>query len=171
LATCDDGSVNDTKQQPESDRTDDAPRGPFTFRMSQLALFAVLTLTICVTPLAISAFWLLPLYLIPVGMWLWIRRNGTTVDAEGLTTRGAIRSRRVAWDEVTALRLRTRSRVSAVCRGGPELPLPAVHVRDLPLLAALSGGRIPDPDAAPAPADATPPPSTTVPVEHTSPQE
>jgi len=32
-----------------------------------------------------------------------------------------------------------------VLSDGSELPLPAVHVRDLPRLAAVSGGRLPDP--------------------------
>jgi hypothetical protein len=35
--------------------------------------------------------------------------------------------------------------VSAVLTDGAELPLPAVTVRDLPQLAAVSGGRLPDP--------------------------
>jgi hypothetical protein len=140
-----------------------APTGPFTFRLSQLSLFAVLTFTICLTPLAISAWWLLELYLIPIGLVWWIRRNGTTIADDGITTRGMVRTRRVAWSEVTALRLRTRSRIGAVLDNGAELPLPAVHVRDLPLLAAASGGRIPDPTtpaagSSPAPDPAPAPP-------------
>jgi hypothetical protein len=150
VATCDDGAVSEQKPaaEPTSPATETQP-GPFTFRVSQLALFVTFTLAICVTPLAISAFWLLPLYLIPIAAAYWVRRVGTTVDGDGLLVRGVIRARRVAWHEVTALRLRTRSRVSAVLVDGPELPLPAVHLRDLPLLAALSGGRIPDPAASP----------------------
>jgi hypothetical protein len=35
--------------------------------------------------------------------------------------------------------------VSAVLTDGAELPLPAVTVRDLSQLAAVSGGRLPDP--------------------------
>jgi hypothetical protein len=34
-----------------------------------------------------------------------------------------------------------------VLTDGSELALPAVHVRDLPRLAAVSGGRLPDPAA------------------------
>jgi hypothetical protein len=121
---------------------------PHTFRASQLGLFVAITLAICVTPLAISAWWLLELYLIPIAVAYWVRRVGTTVDAEGLSARGVFRIRRVTWEHITALRLRTRSRVSAVCDDGAELPLPAVHLRDLPALAAVSGGRIPDPTTA-----------------------
>ena len=53
--------------------------------------------------------------------------------------------RRVPWSEISSLRLGDRARVSAVLTDGAELPLPAVHVRDLPQLAAASGGRLPDP--------------------------
>jgi hypothetical protein len=34
-----------------------------------------------------------------------------------------------------------------VLNDGSELALPAVHVRDLPRLSAVSGGRLPDPAA------------------------
>jgi len=145
--------VQDTSAGP----ADETPPGPFTFRVSQLGLFVVITLTICVTPLAISAYWLLELYLIPIGVAYWIRHTGTTVDDDGIVARGMFRSRRVAWSDITALRLRTRSRVSAVRSSGPDLPLPAVHLRDLPLLAAVSKGRIPDPTTVPSPAPSTPP--------------
>jgi Bacterial PH domain len=84
------------------------------------------------------------LFLIPIGLLYWIMRTRTTVDADTVTVRGLVRSRRVAWTDITALRLRTRSRVSAVLADGTELPLPAVHVRDLPLLSAMSDGRLPD---------------------------
>jgi hypothetical protein len=179
-------AVSDAMQDPQTPgRTDGSgptPPGPFTFRVSQLALFVVITLTVCVTPLAISKFWLLELYVIPIGLWVWIRRNGTTVSEEGITARGMFRSRRVAWDDVTALRLRTRSRVSAVLTSGPELPLPAVHLRDLPLLAAVSNGRIPDPTAATEPDEPARPGGsststasntapTAQPVEHAAPEE
>jgi hypothetical protein len=157
VTTCHDGLVNDPKNKTGPDRVDDttitskdeSTRCPVTFRVSQLGLFVVITLTICVTPLAISAYWLLELYLIPIGLAYWVHRIGTTVDDDGITARGMFRTRRVAWADVTALRLRTRSRVSAVLASGPELPLPAVHLRDLPLLAAVSGGRIPDLTTAP----------------------
>ena len=154
--------VQDTPANPGGE----TPPGPFTFRVSQLGLFVVITLTICVTPLAISAYWLLELYLIPIGVAYWIRHTGTTVDDDGIVARGMFRSRRVAWSDITALRLRTRSRVSAVRSSGPDLPLPAVHLRDLPLLAAVSKGRIPDPTAAPSPG----PPSASS-AEPASPEE
>ncbi len=137
------------------------------FRISPLSLLAVAALTICATPVAFGAPGLELVYLVPLGLIVWILRTRTTADAETVAARGVLRSRRVPWPDITALRLRTRSRVSAVLTDGTELPLPAVHLRDLPTLAAVSGGRLPDPTADPAPepdpetaADPAAPPSS-----------
>lgn len=115
------------------------------FRISPLGHVAAITLAACITPVALTAPVMTLLYLVPLGLIGWIMRTRTTVDAETVVARGALRTRRVTWSDITALRLRTRSRVSAVLASGAELPLPAVHVRDLPLLAQVSGGRLPDP--------------------------
>ena len=122
--------------------------GPIVFRISPLGLIAVVTLAVCVMPVAVTAPGALALFLIPIGLLCWIIRVRTTVDTDTVVARGLVRTRRVAWTDITALRLRTRSRVSAVLANGAELPLPAVHVRDLPLLASVSGGRLPDPGPA-----------------------
>ncbi|HEY2203755.1 MAG TPA: PH domain-containing protein [Pseudonocardia sp.] len=123
--------------------------GPIVFRISPLAVLAVVAFTVCLSPVALTAPYGGLLFLIPLGLVGWVLWVRTTVDTESLAVRGAGRPTRVAWSEVTALRLRTRSRVSAVLTSGAELPLPAVHVRDLPLLAMASGGRLPDPGRAP----------------------
>jgi hypothetical protein len=135
------------------------PAIPRVFRISQLGILAGITLAICVTPVAISAVWLLPVYLVPIAVIAWVVRRRTAVDADSVTTKGLVRTRRVPWSDITALRLRssrTRSRVSAVLSGGAELALPAVTVADLPLLAAASGGRIPDPTRSEAPTPTIP---------------
>jgi hypothetical protein len=62
-----------------------------------------------------------------------------------VTVRRVLGRRRVPWSEISSLRLGDRARVSAVLADGAELRLPAVHIRDLPQLAAASGGRLPDP--------------------------
>lgn len=144
-AACHDGGVN-------------GPTTARVFRISRLGILAGITLALCATPVAISAWWLLPVYLIPVVAIVWVVRRRTEVDADSVTTKGLVRTRRVPWSDITSLRLRssrTRSRVSAVLTDGTELPLPAVTVADLPLLAAASGGRVPDPTRS-----AVPPPST-----------
>ncbi|WP_051341334.1 PH domain-containing protein [Pseudonocardia spinosispora] len=130
----------------------------YVFRVSPLAVLAAVTLAVCVTPIAVSAVWLLPVYLIPVAVIVYVLRRRTTVDSEAMEVRGIVGSTRVAWSEISGLKLRssrTRSRVSAVLTSGTELPLPAVYVRDLPVLAEASGGRIPDPSA-PKPEPTTP---------------
>jgi hypothetical protein len=121
-------------------------------RISPLNLLGIAALCVCAIPVAFGAPWFWVIYVVPLGLVYWVLRVRTTAGPEHLVARGVLRATRVTWADVSALRLhssRTRSRVSAVLRNGSELPLPAVHVRDLPLLAAASAGRLPDPSAAP----------------------
>jgi hypothetical protein len=119
------------------------------FRNSPLAVLAAIAFVVCFTPVALTVRGMTVLYLIPIAMVFWVLRLRTTVDSDTIAARGTLRTQRVAWSDVTAVRLRTRSRVSAVLNSGTELPLPAVHVRDLPVLARMSGGRLPDLSAEP----------------------
>jgi hypothetical protein len=115
------------------------------FRISPLVVLVALTFAVCATPVAWAGpyFWLI--YLVPLGIIVWTLRVRTTVDPDAVTVRRLVGRRSVPWTEISSLRLRNRARVSAVLSDGAELPLPAVHVRDLPQLAAASGGRLPDP--------------------------
>lgn len=127
---------------------DPPPRA--VFRPSSLQVLAAVAIAFCATPFAFVAPPFLVVYLIPLGLVLRTLRVRTVVDAEALTVRRVIGGRRVPWSEISSLRLvrgsrHTSSRVSAVLTDGAELPLPAVTVRDLPQLAAVSGGRLPDP--------------------------
>jgi hypothetical protein len=131
--------------------------GPLVFRNSPLTVLFAIAFVVCATPVALTVPGMAVLYLIPIGLVAWVLRVRTTVDQDSIVARGALRTRRVAWADVTALHLRTRSRVSAVLSSGSELPLPAVHTRDLPLLAMACGGRLPDPSTDPT----TDAPSTT----------
>ena len=114
------------------------------FRVSPLVVLFALALALCATPVAFGAPFLWLVYLVPVGIIAWTLRTRTVVDADGLRVRRLVGGRRVPWDAVTALRLDDRSRVHAVLDGGGELALPAVRVRDLPVLALASDGRVPD---------------------------
>ena len=110
-------------------------------------------LAVCVTPVAWAAPYLWLVYLIPVGIVVWTLRVRTVADPETVAVRRVVGGRRVPWSEITSVHLgRARNpgqaRISAVLADGSELALPAVHVRDLPRLAAVSGGRLPDPAAA-----------------------
>ncbi|HVH22014.1 MAG TPA: PH domain-containing protein [Pseudonocardia sp.] len=122
-----------------------APAPRVTFRISPLTVFAALGLAVCATPFATGAPLLWLVYLVPIGMIVWTLRVRTTVDTEAVTVRRVLGRRRVPWSEISSLRLGDRARVSAVLADGAELRLPAVHIRDLPQLAAASGGRLPDP--------------------------
>lgn len=129
------------------------PAPPVVFRISPLTVLVAVTVAVGAIPFAFNApfFWVV--YAVPIGMVVWVIRRRTTVDTETVTTRTVLRTRRVPWDVISSLRLlppsRTRgSRVAAVLADGEELPLPAVGVRDLPVLAAVSSGRIPDPRGA-----------------------
>jgi hypothetical protein len=112
------------------------------FRPARLSILGVLLLAVCVTPVAFGApfFWLV--YLVPLGAIAWVLRVRTVADAEALTVRRILGTRRVPWAEISSLRLRDKATVRAVLTDGAELPLPSVHVRDLPQLAAASGGRL-----------------------------
>lgn len=121
------------------------PENRRVFRISPLGILAALALAACATPVAFGAPWFVLIYLVPLGIILWVLRTRTVVDPEAVTVRRVLRSRRVPWADITSLRLGRKAKVSAVLANGAELPLPAVHVRDLPQLAAVSGGRLADP--------------------------
>jgi hypothetical protein len=114
------------------------------FRFSPLVVLVAIVMAICATPFAFGAPFLWLVYLVPVGIIGWTLRVRTTADAEAVTVRRLLGRRRVTWAQISSLRL-DEHRVSAMLADGAELPLPAVHVRDLPQLAAASGGRLPDP--------------------------
>jgi hypothetical protein len=123
--------------------TPGSPRA--VFRVSPLVLLFALALAVCATPVAFGAPYLWLVYLVPVGIVAWTLRTRTVVDADGIRVRRLVGSRHLPWDALVALRLKDRSRVRAVLADGGELALPAVHVRDLHVLAVASGGRLPDP--------------------------
>ncbi len=128
---CDDERVS---EQPPSTRA--------VFRPARLSILAALLLAVCATPVAFGAPFLWLIYLVPLAMIAWVLRVRTVVDAEALTVRRVIGTRRVPWPEISSLRLSDKARVRAVLTDGAELPLPSVHIRDLPQLAAASGGRL-----------------------------
>ena len=125
-------------------RAGDVP-SRLVFRRSPLALAAAAFFLVAAIPFAFGAPWLWLVYALPLAFAYWVLRVRTEVDASSVTARRAFSGRRVPWADISSLRLGSKSRVSAVLTDGSELPLPTVHVRDLPALAAVSGGRLPDP--------------------------
>jgi hypothetical protein len=122
------------------------------FRISPLVMLVAPILAVCETPVAWAAPYLWLIYLIPVAIIMWTLRVRTVADAETVAVRRLVGGRRVPWSEITSVHVgRARNpgqaKVNAVLADGSEFALPAVHVRDLPRLAAVSGGRLPDPAA------------------------
>jgi hypothetical protein len=126
------------------------PQGHVVFRPARLSILGALLLAVCATPVALGAPFLWLVYLAPLGMIAWVLRVRTVADAEALTVRRVLGTQRVPWAEISSLRLSEKARVRAVLTDGAELPLPSVHLRDLPQLAAASGGRL-DIPARPSP--------------------
>ncbi|WP_083661349.1 PH domain-containing protein [Actinophytocola xanthii] len=125
------------------------------FRTPATAVLGGLLLIVTMTPFASASPWLLPAYLVPLGLIAAVLRLRTTADADGLVVRTLFRRRRLPWSDIRALRLSERSWVRAVLTSGTEQPLPSVRTHHLPALALISGGRLDDPTAPPASAPET----------------
>ena len=125
---------------------------PARLRMNRTALFPVGLLAVCTVPLAFAAPWTPVVLIIPVLVMLWVLRVGVDIGDDGLTVRSLAGQRRVPWPEVAGIRVARRGDLGLVTTRGTEVRLPVMRVRDLPQLAAFSGGRIdvPRPPAASA---------------------
>jgi hypothetical protein len=110
--------------------------------MNRTALFPVGLLALCTVPLAFAAPWTPILLLIPLAVALWVLRVGVDIADDGLTLRALAGERRVPWDELAGIRVATRGELWLVTTAGTEVRVPVMRARDLPRLAALSGGRI-----------------------------
>ncbi|MGH3900160.1 MAG: PH domain-containing protein [Pseudonocardiaceae bacterium] len=116
-----------------------------TFRRPLTALIGVFGLVVCMTPVAFGLSGLQVLYLMPLAVAIWLVRSRTVIGPDTVVAHRILGSRQVQWSDLKGLRMDDRSRVWAVLHDGEEVALPAVRARDLSLLAAASGGRLPDP--------------------------
>ncbi|MCZ2812574.1 MULTISPECIES: PH domain-containing protein [unclassified Modestobacter] len=114
-------------------------------RMSRIALVPVLFLTICVLPVTVGTPWAWLLMAVPLALAAWVFRVGVDLGDDGVTVRSLVARRTIAWDEVAGIRVGERADLWLVTTAGTQLQLPVLRARDLPRLAALSGGRIPAP--------------------------
>ncbi|MGY1660540.1 PH domain-containing protein [Geodermatophilus sp. SYSU D00705] len=121
---------------------------PVRMRMSRTALLPVVLLLVCAVPLAFAATWTLVVLLVPLLVAAWVLRVGVDVSDDAVTVRSMVGQRRVPWSELAGIRVGRRNDLWLVTTGGTEVRLPVLRTRDLPRLAALSGGRIPSPDPA-----------------------
>ena len=120
---------------------------PARLRMNRTALFPVGLLALCVVPVAFSAPWAPVLLLIPLAVAIWVLRVGVDITDDGLTVRAAFGQRHVPWTSVAGIRVAPRGELWLVTTAATEVKLPVMRARDLPQLAALSGGRIELPPA------------------------
>lgn len=130
-----------TEQKPAASRP---PVKQAVFRMPRTAIVAAVLAMISGTPFAWSSWWLATVYLLPIGFIVWVARNQTTVDADGLTARTTFGKRVIRWDELAGLAI-SGAKVRAALPGDVQVTLPGVRTRHLPVIAAFSGGRVPDP--------------------------
>jgi hypothetical protein len=120
------------------------------FRVPLSALVGVAFLVMCESVVAFAVSWGWLLFLVPVGLVVWLLRTRTTVDAERVVARRVFRRDVLPWSTIASLRVADKSWVRAVRVEGGEVALPAVHARHLPVISIVSGGRVPDPTEPPA---------------------
>jgi hypothetical protein len=115
---------------------------PARLRMSRTALIPVGLLALCLVPLAFVAPWTPVLLLVPLALTVWVLRVGVDIADDGLTVRSVAGRRRVPWTDVAGIRVAPRGDLWLVTTHGTEVRVPVMRARDLPQLAALSGGRL-----------------------------
>jgi hypothetical protein len=119
---------------------------PVVIRISPMAHFAVGFFTLGMLALVIAGpQWVALLLVIPVLLSVLIVRYRTVADNETVTARSMLSSETVRWDDIDGLRFNRSSWATAQLKNGSELRLPAVTFATLPLLAEISGGRVPNP--------------------------
>jgi hypothetical protein len=89
-------------------------------------------------PVATQRWYLAPILLVPLAVMIWGWRAGTDADADGVSVRALLGSRRLPWSRITGL-VPDGRRVVATLDGGGSVRLPAVTPADLPRLVAATG--------------------------------
>lgn len=163
MSTPTDGSADDqnaaTDQQATVGSVDStgSPSVPLpqVFRIAKIGYLAVAMLFVATIVMAgASLAWLGWTLLFPVILAWWMTHIRTIATEPGLRAVHTFTSRDIAWAEIAGLQFPKWGSVRAVLTDGSRVRLPAITFSDLPRLAAASGGRIPDPYAAAAAADA-----------------
>ncbi|MCZ2859793.1 PH domain-containing protein [Blastococcus sp. VKM Ac-2987] len=112
------------------------------FRMDRSALLPLAVLAVCIVPTAAIAWWTPVLLLVPAAMAVAVLRRGVDVADDGITVRALLGSRTVRWPELAGIRVGRRGDLWLVTTAATEVQLPVLRTRDLPRLAAVSGGRL-----------------------------
>lgn len=127
---------------------DDRPPAPandggrIVFRLPPSSLVFPVVLLFCVIPLAgVGGAWTV-MYLVPLAALAWTLVTRTVVDAAAITTHTWRGRRTLPWSRIVNLELTEARWTVAVDTRGQRTRLPMVLPRDLPALAAASGGAI-----------------------------
>lgn len=136
-----------SSEEPGDEPPESAPAPRAVFRMPRTAVVVVVFAMFCATPFAWSGALHATVYLIPVAVLVWIFRTRTVAGADGITVRTVFGRRDLDWSELKGFAISERAKVSAVLTDESKVPLPTVRTRHLPVLAAVSGGRVTDPTA------------------------
>ncbi|KWX21440.1 PH domain-containing protein [Mycolicibacterium wolinskyi] len=121
---------------------------PVVIRISPMAHFAVGFFALGLLALVFTEpEWFAPLLVIPIALSVAIVRYRTVADADTVTARSLLGSETVPWSDIEGLRFDRASWAIAHRTNGSDLRLPGVTFATLPLLAEVSGGRVPNPYA------------------------
>ncbi len=112
------------------------------FRLPVVALLIPVVLAIFATPLATVGGGWIWLYALPVLVLVYVLITRTVADPAGIRTSGITGPHRLAWIEMDGLEFSGSRWAVAVAHDGRRLRLPMVRPRDLPRLAAVSGGSL-----------------------------
>jgi Bacterial PH domain len=127
--------------------TDDARKDPkpVVLRISPVAHFASGFGALGLLALVLAAPWTAPLLVIPVMASVMIVRLRTVANGQTVTVRTLLGARTLDWADIKGLRFTKGSWAHADLTSGKDVRLPAVTFSTLPLLAEVSGGRVPNP--------------------------
>jgi len=109
-----------------------------TVRPERTTLAVVLVMLLGALPLALSAWFLAPALLLPLGAFVWVLRARVTATAEGLVVCNGLGTRRCRWEDVAAFRVPDRGPVLLLLQGDRRVRLTPVGRRDLPRLLEVS---------------------------------
>jgi Bacterial PH domain len=116
------------------------------FRIPGIALLAIAGAMVCLAPTAfadVPGLW--ALYVIPLGLIVFVVRTRTTATPQGLAIRTMFGHRELPWEALKGLSITKRSKVRAVLTDDSQISLPTVRTRHLPVLSLISNGRLKDP--------------------------
>ena len=126
------------------------PKDRRLFRVTPLAYIALGIFAIAlIAPIYYAPRWGWVFLILPIGYAWWVARSWTRVDDDGVQI-STWRSRsHVPWDRIKGLNFPKRGSAQLVTTSDQFIRLSAVGFNDLPRLAEVSRGRIPDPFYAP----------------------